>query len=327
MPADVENITFASRQLTHLLQRTDRDTALDDIRRTCGPDYATDVERLRKLLTATPPGTGEQQATPYAAFAELASVVDERERSHLFARFVRYAGELRGALHAYWTGFMNMVVYLAALCAVAGIIAAIYALYVLPSFSQLFSTMGSSLPDFTNLVFSPVGLPLPLVAAAGVAVYATSFVLVLRRRTKQLRPLPAWLGNLPMIGLAARTYNYGLFINFARLLMSGNVPVERAVDTAAERANQPSDARYDSLTTATHHSRDRPLTELGMAARLHTLEPELDFQCDRHPEYLVDRLLRFREQFGLALKVLVYALIGSLVVATYLPIFQMGSVV
>ena len=132
----------------------------------------------------------------------------------------------------------------------------------------------------------------------------------------------------PIVGRVAEIYNFGLFLNYARMLRECGVDPERAVADAAAASNQPETLSYGELQrNPSSHDQLPALTELGIAAKLGNFDAELDHQCDQHVAALSLTLVEARDRFSLLLKTALFVFVGALVVAMYLPIFQMGAVV
>ena len=133
---------------------------------------------------------------------------------------------------------------------------------------------------------------------------------------------------MPIIGRLSESYNLGLFLNFARTLLLSGVDAGRAVSAAAKAANQASDLSLDNLaTTSGDIEPDSVMTELAVAAKLGHFNEEIEFQCDQYMGRLSLALVEARDRLALVLKFVMYLFVAVLIVAMYLPIFKMGSVI
>jgi len=176
--------------------------------------------------------------------------------------------------------------------------------------------------------FGSVGFPLVAVVLAVFVASAAFGVTLLHRRVEQLSPLPRWPTWAPIIGKIAESYNLGLFLNYTRMLRQCGVEPGQAIAAAAAAANQPDDLTYDNLLSGPRSFAQLPaLTEIGIAARLGEFDSEISHQCDQHTGRLSVVLLEARDRLSLILKIALYFFVAALVVAMYLPIFQMGSVI
>ena len=112
------------------------------------------------------------------------------------------------------------------------------------------------------------------------------------------------------------------------MLRECGVDPERAVSDAAAASNQPESLSYRELQrNPSSHDQLPALTELGIAAKLGNFDAELDHQCDQHVAALSLTLVEARDRFSLLLKTALFVFVAALVIAMYLPIFQMGAVV
>ncbi len=258
----------------------------------------------------------------------LAEVPDAK--SGLFRDFVDYVSQSRVVFDTYWTGLLGLIGYLAGLGGVTLVVAIVFGLYVVPAFSEMFAQFGTPLPRLTEIVFSvsPAGVPLFAVALFVLILLVAGSATFLQRRMQRLAPMPRWPAWLPLMGPIAESYNLGLLLNLSRMLVANGVPVDRAISIAAAESGQAADMdmrRLAALADDPHAS--VPLAELGIASRLGLLEKELVAQCDRHLARLSMVLVDARDRFALFLKTALYVFVAIMIVAMYLPIFKMGSVV
>jgi len=102
-------------------------------------------------------------------------------------------------------------------------------------------------------------------------------------------------------------------------MQAGATP-DHAIRVAARESNQ---GENFSLDTGAFPA----LTELSIAARLGNIEEEIRYQCEDHLGKLSLVLVDARDHFSLLLNVVIYSLVAVLVIAMYLPIFRLGSVI
>jgi type IV pilus assembly protein PilC len=248
----------------------------------------------------------------------------------LFRKFVDYVQQNKVVFETYWTGIVGLMFYLAALSTIAVVVSVIFAAHVMPSFSAMFSGFGATLPDFTQRVFafSAVGLPIVVVILVTIVSLSAWFVTAFYRRIQRFEPLRRWPAWLPVAGRISATYNFGLFINFAHILLQCGVSAERAIKVAANLSNQAPDFDHEKLIRSGSPFGDMPAIEqLAIAARLGQIDRELAYQCEQHVATLSTALIGVRERFSIVLKLVLYFFIATLIVAMYLPIFKMGSVI
>lgn len=323
-----DRLAFLSRQLLALLDEGGAERAFERLRDAAGAEYATDIDRLQRLFGSRP---GETEPEP-GRYHALAALLEEAPAAagQLVKLFVEYAQRGGILYRIYWAGIVGQLSYLGTLCVLVLVIAATFTLYVLPSFRQMFDRFGGQLPEFTAAVLASAGTGLPLLVllVLGVLVLAAIFALVFRRCIRTLSPLPRIPRRVPLGGEVAETYNRSLFLNFARILLECGTPAERAVAAAARLANQHPSLDYAALEASTGAAAlDATLRDLGVAARVGNLRPEVAARCEIQEAELARVLATSRNRFSLGTSIVVGLLVAVVVIAMYLPIFRMGSVI
>lgn len=324
-----ENLAFVSRQLASLMENSSTEDALTRMLESSPDEYASDVGYFEDLLAGqgeSRPGLGPN---PYEAIAKLAPSANSA-RDVLFREFVTYVQQSKIVFETYWAGVIGLIWYLAAVSAVALVVGFIFSTIVVPTFGEMFGAYGHALPDYTQAVFDLGGVGIPtfavvLALTVGLVVYCVS---LFHRRIQQMAPLPRWPKWAPILGKIAETYNLGLFLNYAHILRRCGVEPGNAIADAAAASNQSHELSLDSLVKEIRaHGQSRALTELGTAARLGNLDAELSYQCEQHVGNLTLALVEARDRFSLVLKIVLYLFVAALIVAMYLPIFKLGSVI
>ncbi|MDJ0749462.1 MAG: hypothetical protein QNJ11_08250 [Woeseiaceae bacterium] len=324
-----ENLAFVSRQLANLLKEASIDDALDKLSSSSPDEYASDVAYIKSLLDGSGESRPELGPNPYDAIARLLPSA-KSARDTLFKEFVTYVQQSKIVFETYWAGVVGLIWYLAGVSVVALIVGYIYSTAVVPSFSSMFGSFGETLPDYTQAVFDfgGVGIPTFAVVLALTVGLVVFFVSLFHRRIQQMAPLPRWPKWAPILGRIAETYNLGLFLNYANILRKCGVDARVAVADAAAASNQAEDLALDTLANdVAAHRQSNALTELGIAARLGNLDSELSHQCEQHVGNLTLALVEARDRFSLVLKIALYLFAAALIIAMYLPIFKLGSVV
>ena len=324
-----DHLAFVSRQLASLADDQPIESALDRLKDVSPEEYADDVEYFRRLLAGDASGKAGLGPNPYRAIARFLPSVGDRKNT-LFRGFVDFVRQSKVIFETYWVGIIGLMSYLAAVATIAIIVAFIFWKYVIPSFDGMFTQLGSELPEFTTLIFTygKTGLPILAIALVVLVAAITFVVAQFHKRIQQLSPLPRWPVWAPIIGRVAEIYNFGLFLNYARMLRECGVDPDRAVADAAAASNQPESLSYREIQQdPSSHDQLTALTELGIAAKLGNFDPELEHQCDQHVAALSLTLVEARDRFSLLLKISLFVFVAALVVAMYLPIFSLGAVV
>ncbi len=324
-----ENLSFVSRQLASLLDRLSIDDALRRLADECPPGYAEDINRLHGLLVATDYRGASTDPSEFAAISNLLKA-NSGDRVKIFRQYIDYTQRSKIIFDTYWAGLVDIIGYLAALSAVALASAIFFGFFVMPSFNSFFSGYGALLPEFTRYVFGIGKIGVPIMATGLILIIGLSAwtTITFRKRTRRSLPLPRWPAKLPLLGKIVTAYNLDLFLNFLRILLASGVSKNEAVLVAASNSNQSAGMDFnDLLSIRESSSTGSALTEIAAAARLDQLEGELTHQCDAHSARLTMAMVESRNRFSLLLKATLYAYFASLIIAMYLPIFKLGSLI
>ena len=230
-----------------------------------------------------------------------------------------------------------------AVVVVAVIVVGILLYFVVPQFQSLFAGFGADLPAFTLLVIGASRfmqhwwwLILLTMTASGFGLYtAHKRSRAMRRATYRL------VMRLPVIGSIVYKAAVARFARTLSTMFAAGVPLVDALDSVARAAgnivfedtifqvrNQV--ATGQSLALATENTGRFP----SMAQQMMAIGEEagaLDAMCARVADFYetavddqVDQLSSLLEPFIMAI---IGVLVGGIVVAMYLPIFKLGSVV
>ncbi len=324
-----DKLDFIARQLAGLMESHSTEESLAKVAEACPPDHAAAVETFRALLED--PGQ-DSKALDTSSFQTLKALLPAAPGAGgaLFREFNDYLQRSQLIFATYWAGIVGLVWYLGILSILALWLGGMFVLFVMPIMEAMFESSGATLPALTQALFS-VGMPglpmfaLLLVASVGIL---TWLAFRFRQRIRKLAPLPRWPSWVPLFGSIARTYNLGLFLNCTRMLRACGVDANEAITAAAGVSNQDDDLSLNGLIQgASDPATGNELSELGIAARLGNFDAELNHQCEQHVGTLTRALVSGRDRLALLLKIVVYAVIAALVIAIYLPIFQMAVII
>jgi len=232
--------------------------------------------------------------------------------------------------------------YPATIVAVAGTLVAVMMAWVVPAFQQMFDGMGVPLPWPTRLV---LGASLWLADALGwlaAAVLAAGLAgRTLLRRSPALRQgLARLVLRLPVAGPLLRLAVLARWARTLATLFSAGVPLVEALDDVASAAGSPP---YEQ---ATRRIRDDVAQGSSLAAALSrcgplfpplmrqmavigeesgALDTMLDKAADFYEQAVDDRVAGLSAMLEPVIILVLGALVGGLVLALYLPIFQLGA--
>ena len=236
----------------------------------------------------------------------------------------------------------SAMVYPASILVISFIVTAILMIFVVPIFAEMFAGFGAELPAPTQIVMAisdgfveywylVFGLPVAAVAAVK-AIYKTP------AGNYQLDKL---LLNLPAIGDVLRKGAVARFTRTFSTLSAAGVPILEAMDTVAETSGnavieeavvnaKESISQGQSLSQPLEESGVFPIMVtqmIGIGEQTGAMEEMLGKIADFYEEEVdtaVDNMTALMEP---AIMAFLGVVIGGLVIAMYLPIFMMASVV
>jgi len=236
----------------------------------------------------------------------------------------------------------SAMVYPASIITVAFIVTAVLMIFVIPVFAEMFSSFGADLPAPTRVAMAisdafveywyvVVGAPIALVFG----------IRRIYRTPKGRYQLDRLLLNLPVLGDVLRKAAVARFCRTFSTLVAAGVPILEALDTVAETAgnvvieevilsSKTSISQGQSLAGPLEQSGVFPMMVTQMIAigeQTGSLEEMLGKIADFYEEEVdtaVEAMTSLMEPFIMAFLGIV---IGGLVIAMYLPIFQMASVI
>ena len=253
-------------------------------------------------------------------------------------RYVAYAKLVGGVRRK----TLSALLYPAVLLALAVVVVGIIVLRLVPAFSLFYGSFNAELPASTRMIVNvsdfirsyAVVLVVGLVAAVALSAGW------LRRPGERKRVDQALL-SLPWVGDIARKFSTSQMARTLATLLSGGIPLVQALDVAARAVgNRYIAAELESMAqrvregqslAATMRARHLfpdvavKMTEVGEATG--ALQDMLNSLADFYDEDLQTSLDRFVTLVEPVLLVTLGLVIASLLLALYLPLFQLSSVV
>ncbi|MEE9101498.1 type II secretion system F family protein [Pseudomonas nitroreducens] len=233
--------------------------------------------------------------------------------------------------------------YPIAVIVVAIIVSAILLIKVVPQFQQVFANFGAELPAFTRLVISISEMLQHWWFVALIVLFAISFAFreVHRRSEKFRDSVDRTLLKLPVVGdilykSSVARYARTLSTTFAAGVplvealdsvagATGNVVFRTAVDKIKQDVASGTQLNFSMRTTGVFPSMAIQMAAIGEESG--SLDSMLDKVANYYEEEVdnaVDNLTTLMEPMIMAV---LGVLVGGLIIAMYLPIFQLGNVV
>jgi type IV pilus assembly protein PilC len=253
-------------------------------------------------------------------------------------RYVAYAKLVGGVRRRTISALMYPVVLLTLAVVVVGIIV----LKLVPAFSQFYGSFNAELPVVTRFIVSASDFirSYAVLIVAGVAV---SIIVVTGwlRRPSERRRIDRFLLDVPWVGSIARKFATAQMARTLATLLAGGIPLVQALDVAARSVGN----RYIASELETMGQRVREGQSLAATMRARSIFPDvavkmtevgestgalqdmLNSLADFYDEDLTTNLERFVTLVEPTLLIILGLVIASLLLALYLPLFQLSSVV
>jgi type IV pilus assembly protein PilC len=232
-------------------------------------------------------------------------------------------------------------VYPAILVSLALVLVSIIVLKVVPAFSDFYSTFGANLPLVTRIIVKVSAFIREqfLLLLIVIGATAASFVAWVRRPGQKARFDHALLG-LPVVGQIARKFATSQMARTLATLLGGGLPLVNALDIATKSiGNQYMAAQLEIVST---HVREGESFAAALEARgvfpevvvkmaevgesTGALQDMLNTVADFYDEEISTSMERFVTLIEPVLLVVMGVVIAGLLLALYMPLFQLSSV-
>jgi type IV pilus assembly protein PilC len=236
---------------------------------------------------------------------------------------------------------VSALVYPAILTLLAVVLVSIIVLKVVPAFADFYSSFGAELPVATRVILSVSefvrGQFLLIIIAVAAAIIA---VLAWVRQPGQKSRFDHLLLGLPMLGPVARKFATSQMARTLATLLGGGLPLVNALDIAAKSVGNQFMAKQleivsarvregESLAAALDARRAFPEVAVKMAEvgeSTGALQDMLNTVADFYDEEIATTMERFITLVEPVLLVFMGIVIAGLLLALYMPLFQLSSV-
>ncbi len=233
--------------------------------------------------------------------------------------------------------------YPVSIVVVAFIIVTIIMLFVIPAFKELFASFGADLPPVTLIVMAIsdffVHYWWMIFGILGAIIWG--FIYSLKRSKNLQAKVDAWSLKMPIFGGIIRKAAIARFSRTLSTMFSAGVPLVEALDSVAGATGN--NVYYDatkkiqaevstgtSLTIAMQNTDVFPNMVIQMVAigeESGSIDSMLNKVADFYEDEVDDAVSALSSLMEPIIMVVLGTIIGGLVVAMYMPIFKMGSVV
>ena len=236
---------------------------------------------------------------------------------------------------------VSALVYPAILTSLALVLVSIIVLKVVPAFSDFYVSFGADLPLATRVI---VGISdivrgqfwLIVIVLGGAVVAATSWV----RRAGNHATLHRLMLTIPMLGDVARKFSTSQMARTLATLLGGGLPLVNALDIAAHSVgNQYMAGQLEIVSSrvregesfaaalgARHAFPDVAVKMAEVGESTGALQDMLNTVADFYDEEISTNMERFITLVEPVLLVIMGIVIAALLLALYMPLFQLSSV-
>jgi len=252
-------------------------------------------------------------------------------------RFVEYTKIIDNVKRKTLSALVYPVILITLALGIVGIIV----LYAVPAFSDFYSSFGADLPLVTRIIVRTSAIirgqfVLLLAGAAGLVLLVLAWV----RRPGQRAKFDHLLLGLPMLGGVARKFSTSQMARTLATLLGGGLPLVNALDIAAKSVSNRYMARQletvavrvregESFAAALDGRKAFPDVAVKMAEvgeSTGALQDMLNTVADFYDEEISTTMDRFVTLIEPTLLVVMGIIIASLLLAMYMPLFQLSSV-
>ncbi len=310
------DLAFIARQLSFAAKQPDFNykDVLEKLKRKADPEFSAAIEQMEQL---------EDPNQCHASMKNLATILCQAKPQPAtmgltINRFVKLKQKLQQDVYQYFYSLRNQFFYSMALILIALSISALYGFVVYPSIEQM---EYGNLPDFAKFMVGG-GYFLLMWVLAVIFLLLLCLYLASGRMVKKVSHLAIAKG----VGWVLRPFAKGLVDSVNRYVLLSYIQLFKLAGNTSQQAvsNALALAGYNNSLRDCFPKRLCQQIESSIVTQ--TLSQELQYQLDHASEQLTGSLVRVRRFLTLGLQLFIFLVIAILVMALYLPIFQMGSV-
>lgn len=302
---------FVSHQFAREFEAgKDASVAAQNLRSALPDEYHWAITETESTLAGQSETGASAQITALLAAARANGMSPERT----YAAYETAARDFRTGLGPALAGATTLGTYLSILAFLLVLVAGVYSIFVLPAFRTIYEGAGAQLPHFTEFVIGTVWLlaPVLLVLIAAIVLFLWG-VVKLKKRLQTMQPMRPLLARVPGLKEWAHDHDVSLWMRYVALLLDAGATPETATTIATKLAGEPGDDHRPRL--------------LSIAATLGRLREELARLLDDDAIHAAERFEEPRNGLVIGLRVLIYLIVSTYLIAMYLPIFKLGSII
>jgi type IV pilus assembly protein PilC len=241
-------------------------------------------------------------------------------------------GKIKSAL------FYPTFVFAAAILITFGIM-----IFVIPTFSELFRSFGKPLPWITQVIvdISDILIAYGAYVVGGMCLLGYAAITVIKQSIPLQQKLDLLILKVPVIGLVIKKSSVARWARTLSTMFTAGIPLVEALEAVAkasgnyafEKASneiQKNVSMGISLTIAMQQTNvfdNMMLQMVAIGEESGALDSMLDKSAEFYEEEVDNLVASMSSLMEPVIMVVVGALVGTIVIAMYLPIFQLGDVV
>ncbi|NMC62589.1 MAG: type II secretion system F family protein [SAR324 cluster bacterium] len=234
------------------------------------------------------------------------------------------------------------MIYPAVVVSAAVIVTAVLLIFVIPTFAELFQDFGAALPLPTQIVINMSNFVVENVFVLFGGLFAVLIFGFRFMRTERGREVmhPLFL-RLPIFGDIIRKVSVARFTRTLGTMLSSGVPILEALNICARTAGNKvveKDVLRARISISEGKSMTEPLSEspvfppmvvqmIGVGEQTGALDAMLQKIADFYEEEVDNAVTAMKQLIEPLMILFLGVIVGGLIIAMYLPIFKMGSVV
>jgi type IV pilus assembly protein PilC len=320
-----ESMDFVARQVVFLSE--EKNLSAEAALKLIGAEASAEVNAAVKVFEGILSGDKLVlgKASPFHTFTE--NICDKGASPEsvglLLTKFIKLHKEYSQVIRTYLLSLKNTLAYSGALITIAFIISLLYSKFVLTGINAFFTESGGNLPTFTTYMMGGgiyVVFGLLLLGILFVISFSLTIQKILKE-TNAFRPVSSWMARLYVSKGITMSVNRYLLLNYIYLLLKNGDSDAGAIDKAVELVTGRSPNEKSSML------HPALIDELHFVSRLGTLGNEIGHLLENASDELQHHVVNFRSKVNIGFQIMIFTVIGALVIAYYLPLFKLASMV
>jgi type II secretory pathway component PulF len=193
----------------------------------------------------------------------------------------------------------------------------------LSGINSFFLEYGGDLPAFTAYMMGAGMYVIYGFLAIG-TIFLISFSLTMKmilKETRSFKPVSSWLTSFYVSKGITMAVNRYLLLNYLYLFLDSDNTDEVAIDRAVELVTGRSPDKTSSMFNPEF------IDELRLVSRLGVLGNEVEYLLENASDEVQHQIVNFRSKVNIGFQIMLFTVIGALVIAYYLPLFNIASMV